>query len=230
MNLLWFILFAIIIFLATLIGYKKYFSTCLYALAIGGVVNSNFFTSLSHGIDIFGYEFGIDSIIYTLFIFCVILMFLRFDKKQAYILSISSCIAIALSGLLEFLANVLSGNYSSEVLYKFIAFIFSSLASIIAIILMIDILSKLKKKNLIRNEYLLTIIGIFIATVVNSTLYYQLAGFILYNHSLAEISEHIITSIIGKSIALLAALFSLFIIRVVDKRFFASKESVDREN
>ena len=95
---------------------------------------------------------------------------------------------------------------------------------------MIDILSKLKKKNLIHNEYLLTIIGIFIATVVNSTLYYQLAGFILYHHSLVEISQHIITSVIGKGIALLSALFSLFIIRVVDKRFFANKESVDREN
>ena len=70
MNLLYFILFGLFIFLCSLIGGKKYRSTTLYALAIGGAVNANFFHAGFYPIDIFGLSFGIDSIIYSLFIFC----------------------------------------------------------------------------------------------------------------------------------------------------------------
>ena len=77
-----FILFSIIIFLLSLVSYEKFRSTTLYALAIGGAVNANFFYAGNYPIFCFGIPFGIDSIIYTLFLFCVLLMFLKEGKKE----------------------------------------------------------------------------------------------------------------------------------------------------
>ena len=64
-NFIWLLLFGIFVFSLTLIGYKKYHSTTLYALAIGGVVNANFFHAEYYPISCFDLPFGIDSFIYT---------------------------------------------------------------------------------------------------------------------------------------------------------------------
>ena len=43
MNFVWFLIFGLIVFLMSLICYESFRSTTLYALAIGGAVNANFF-------------------------------------------------------------------------------------------------------------------------------------------------------------------------------------------
>ena len=99
MNFIFFVILGISLFLLSMVGYKKFRTTTLYALAIGGAVNANFFHAGNYPINCFGLPFGLDSIIYSLFTFCVIIMFFKSNKKDAYILTLSSIIAIIFSYL-----------------------------------------------------------------------------------------------------------------------------------
>ena len=106
MNFIYFLLFSAIIFLLSLVCYEKFRSTTLYALSIGGAVNANFFHAGNYPIMCFGLPFGLDSIIYSVFGYCVILMFLKVSKREAYILTISSVIAIMFSAVMQLVADL----------------------------------------------------------------------------------------------------------------------------
>lgn len=213
MNFVWFLIAGILIFLSLLLGGKKYRSTALYALAIGGIVNANFFHAGNYPIDCFGLPFGIDSIIYTLFIFCVIVMLLKENKKSAYTLGFSSIIAIVFSAAMQLLADLLSNGSTTKVWLTFLGFIISALASVITIIVMIETLEKLKNKL---NKYLIIIIGIILSTIINTAIYYPLIT--LINGVPNNIWTLLLTSFIGKFISLNLSLLTYFLIEVFNKK------------
>jgi len=213
MNFFYFTIFSILVFLSSLIGYKKFRNTTLYALAIGGVVNANFFHAGNYPINCFGLPFGIDSIIYVLFIFCVVVMYLKEGKKSAYTLAFSSIIAIMFSALMQLVAELLSKGSSIHVWFNFLTFTISSIASVIAIISMLEILSKLIK---IKNSYLILIIGIVISTLLNTLIYYPLT--VLIYGTPANILILVLTSFIGKTIALICGILTLAIFNKIDKQ------------
>lgn len=216
MNLFLFIIFSILIFMSVLLGGKKYRSTALYALAIGGVVNANFFHAGNYPINCFGLPFGIDSVIYTLFVFCVIIMFNKEGKKSAYLLSFSSIIAIMFSALMQLVSDLLSVGSSIEVWNSFLSFTISSLASVIAIFVMLEILNYIQKKINKNNSYINVVVGILIATIINSVIYYPFTMLLFGTPS--NILVLFLTSVIGKIIALLCALLTLFFINLYDKK------------
>lgn len=213
MNLVYFIIFSLFIFLASLLGGKKYRTTTLYALAIGGIVNANFFHAGNHPIDCFNLPFGIDSIIYTLFVYCVIVMFIQFGKKDAYLLSFSSIVAIILSALIEFITKILSNGYSVIYLNTLINFVVSALASLIAIYITFKILDLLKNKT---NKYILLIVSLFLCLIINTIIYYPIITVI--NNTPSNIGILLLTSIIGKLIAILSALLAFFLMCIYDKK------------
>lgn len=215
-NLLLFTLFALFVFFLSLIGYKKFLSTALYALAIGGVVNSLYFTSNTHPIDIFGMNFGIDSIIYALFLFAVILMYLRFSKKDAIMLGVSSSVAILFAACMELVAVCLSNNITPEAWNKFYSFCFTTLATVIAFISIIFLIDFLKKKTKLKNEYLILIIGMVVGSFLNSFIYFSLYG-LISNLTFAQINLTLITLFIGKGISILVGLLVLFVMNLIDK-------------
>jgi hypothetical protein len=213
MEFVLFILFSVIIFLLSLVSYEKFRSTTLYALAIGGVVNANFFYAGNYPIECFGIPFGIDSIIYTLFLFCVVLMFLKENKREAYILSISSIIAIVFSASMQLFASLFYTGSSVEVWKLFSTFMVSAGASFVSIWIMLELLAKLKNKGL--NQYLLLIIGLLLANKVNSAIYYTAAT--LINGTPSNIWLLMVGSVIGKLIALGCAVLVLFLSNKIDK-------------
>lgn len=212
MNTVFYIIFSILIFLTTLIGYKKFRSTTLYALAIGGVVNANFFHAGKYPINCFGLPFGIDSVIYTLFAFCVILMFFNEGKKSAYLLAFSSIIAIFFSALMQLVADLLSQGSSIAVWNTFFTFCISILASIIGVIVMLEILDKIKGKF---NQYILCLFGILIISIINTGIYSPLTT--LINGTPANITTLLLTSFLGKFLSLLISLFTLWLINFINK-------------
>lgn len=212
MTALIFVLFSVAIFLSVLIGGKKYRTTTLYALSIGGVVNANFFHAGNYPINIFGLSFGIDSIIYTLFVFCIILMFFLNGKKDAYVLLVSSVVAIIFSALMQLVSSLLSTGSSTIVWTTFFGFMVSAFASLVAIWIMLIILDKLKNKNC----YFLTIIGILIATIINSGIYYPLS--LLINGVPNNIGALLLSSLIGKVFAMGLALVTMFLLNKLDSK------------
>ena len=213
MNIIYFLLFSVCVFLCALIGGKRFRNTTLYALAIGGVVNANFFHAGNYPISCFGLPFGIDSIIYTLFIFCVVIMFIKEGKGQAYLLAISSIVAIMFSAVMQLVSDILSKGSSLDVWLTFLTFTISALASIVAVIAMLELLEKLKTKV---NKYTLLTIGILVVTIINTLIYYSSS--LLLRGIPTNIGIMLLTSFIGKFIALLCALFTLKLINTYDKK------------
>ncbi len=213
MNIILFIIVGIAIFFSLFLGGKRFRSTALYALAIGGVVNANFFHAATYPINCFGLPFGIDSLIYTLFIFCVLVMLFSEGKKQAYLLAFSSIIAIMFSALMQLTSDLLSSGNSAAVWNTFLTFLTSSVASVIAICFMIEFINKIKENV---NNYWLLIIGIIIATIINSGIYYPISMLIL--GAPANTASILLASLIGKLIAMLIALLTFFILTKIDKK------------
>lgn len=228
MNLLWFMLGGIVVFFSIFLGGKKYRSTALYALAIGGVVNTNFFNAGYYPINIFGLSFGIDSLLYSLFVFCVIVMFFLQGKKDAYVLMFSSVIAIIFSSLMQLMASLLTDGSSRAVWITFLNFFITAVATVIAISVMLEILERIKQKNV----YLVTIIGMIIAMVLNSGIYFPLVLHI--NGTPNNIGILLLSSFIGKIYATLLSLLTLFLLNIIDKNRKTDKidkiEKVEIEN
>lgn len=213
MNFLWFLIFSLIVFLMSLICYESFRTTTLYALAIGGAVNANFFHAGNYPIMCFGLPFGIDSIIYSLFTFCIVIMLLKTNKKEAYILSFSSIIAIMFSASMQLVSNLFTSGSTAIAWQTFLTFTVSAIASLIAIWAMIEIINYLKKKN--ANEYILLILGMLIATFINSLIYYPLATII--NKVPENIIQLSMTSIIGKLIAVVLGILAFYLMNKIEK-------------
>lgn len=213
MNLIYFLLFSIIIFLLSLVCYEKFRSTTLYALSIGGAVNANFFHAGNYPIMCFDLPFGIDSIIYSVFAYCVILMFLKLNKREAYILTFSSVIAIMFSALMQLVADLFTIGSCFSVWKTFLNFFVSSVASLIAVWIMLEVLNRLKKKNI--NDYVLLIVGMLIVSLVNSLIYYSIATWI--NGTPENILTLLLTSFIGKTIALACSIGALYLTNKIEK-------------
>lgn len=213
LNFVLFLLFGFCIFSLSLIGFKNYRSTTLYALAIGGVVNSNFFHAGIYPIDCFGLPFGIDSILYTLFAFCVMVILIKENKKSAYLLAFSSIIAILFSAVMQLTADLLSNGSSQSVWISFGSFCISVLASAVAVITAVEVVERIK---LCRNQYLCMIYGIVITTTINSGIYYSLSP--LIGAASSGIGVLLITSFIGKAISLGYSLLILYFMVSIEKR------------
>lgn len=214
MNIIYISLISIVCFLAILIGGKKYRTTTLYALAIGGAVNSNFFHSQAYPINCFGLSFGIDSVIYALFVFCVIVMFLQNGKSQAYTLLISSVVAIAISATCQLLAELLSKGSTSACWIEFSDFIISATTTLIITSLMIEIISKLKEKGM--NNYFIIAIGSLFSIIINTVIYYGILT--ILKGSTNTLLSLILTSYIGKAIGLACSLLAYYLLTKYDNR------------
>lgn len=205
--------FGFITFSLSLIGYKKYKATTLYALAIGGVVNANFFHAGAYPVTCFGLPFGIDSLIYTLFVFCVMVMLLHETKRDAYLLAVSSIVAILFSACMQLVADLLSIGSSVFVWQRFAGFCISAFASIIAILVAVEIVSRMKAKH---NAYLCMAVGIIITILLNSGIYYPLS--VLINVSTGNVWLYLATSFLGKLIALGYSLLAFFYMQMQEKK------------
>ena len=211
MEPVYFLLLSIGFFLLSLIGYKKFKSITLYSLAIGGLVNSNYYHSMQYPINCFGLTLGIDSIIYVLFVFCVVVMYFKEGKKAAISLSISSILAIVVAATMQLCADLISDGSSLREWNTFFTFLSSAFASVVSVFVLVKIFDKIKV-----NDYLKLVICIFIVAFVNSIIYYPL--YILINGWTSEFANIIVGNVIGKFVAIFTSLIPFFFMNKMDKK------------
>lgn len=213
-NFIYLLIFGLLIFTLSLIGYKKFHSTTLYALAIGAVVNANFFHAGFYPIDCFGLPFGIDSIIYTLFSFCIFVMYMRKGKKEALILSISSVIAIMISASFQLIATFLSKGSSYPMWQDFMSLFISSVSSLLGAFVGILFIDKFINRF---NKYLLLVIFIVLISIINSGIFYPLS-LIIY-----EVPENIfnslLASLIGKIISICYCVLMYYLMNRIERKY-----------
>lgn len=171
-NLILFCLFAAGVFSLSFIGHKNYQNTTLYALAIGGIVNSHYFRAATHPILCFGMPMSIDSVIYTLFAFCVLVTLLWENRRSAYMLALSAIVAIAFSATMELASALLSGRAAPAAWKQFGVFAASILASILAVIATVESIARWKGRY---SDYLCMAAGLGLLSILYGSIYYPLS-------------------------------------------------------
>ena len=206
MNILFWILIAVLAFAFITFIRKWHDYALLFTIAIGFAVNANIFNSMSVPINFAGMTFAIDSILYTGFMFAVIVCAKGYGIRKAKILSSATIAAILLSAGIEFFAKMSAFGYSFEYMSSFLGYIFSAIGTFLGIWLMLFIFEKLEAKKV--NVYLNFVICILIASIVNSTIYY--AGVIIVNGNITNLWSIIAGSYLGKLFCILLCLLSYF--------------------
>ncbi len=191
-------------------SFKQWGMGALFCFAIGGAVNANFFHANAYQIVIGSLQFGIDSIVYTLFAFCLLVAFLKFSKSQAMVLLYSSMGAIAFAGVCQFMGDwAISGEINQGVLISLGSFVASIIGTYLAVWLSLWVCQILKDKNI--PNLLIIMLGIFLISVINSLIYYGLFALVSGGMSENFISV-LISSYIGKFVSLFASMFVWFVV------------------
>ena len=145
-------------------------SRTLISVAIGCAISANIYTSESVPVVHGGLIFGIDSILYSLFICAVIYKAKDYSIKDAKDMTISTIIAILVSALIELFATWSYTGLGKGAFNIFLGYLFSAVGSLAGVWLMFHSFEWAIKKGF--NQYLNILVCILIASFVNSMVYY----------------------------------------------------------
>ena len=186
---------------------KKYDYSMLYTIAIGYAINANLFNASTAPIIFGSLIFSVDSILYTGFMFCVLVCAHEYSVRNAKILTSSSIAAIILSATIEILAKTSSTGFESIYLINFLSYVFSALGTFAGVWLMLYIYTQLKNKNC--NNYLNFTICIIIASIVNSSIFYIFTR--ITAEDISTLPFMLIGSYLGKFFCIGLCLISFYI-------------------
>ena len=171
--ILFFSIFTILCFLIVALAIRFFPKDATFTIAIGAVIGANIYSALAYPINIFGLTFGIDSIVYTLFLFCLLLMHESYGKKNMRVVLYTALFSIFFTAFLFFMGNLSQGGFSSALMMNFLSYIFSIVATFCAAWVMIWLYDKFKTAGL--NIYLNFLIVILLASLVNTMIYFGLS-------------------------------------------------------
>jgi hypothetical protein len=213
MNFLYLLLIAVIISAAFILIYPFWKSNATACFGVGGALTANFFNIGTYPLIVGSLVFGLDSVLYSFFVFTVILSFLKENKKSAMNLMLSAVGAILFLTFVQLVATISSGDFSNF-LWNFGSYIISSVATFLCIFIMLYFTQKLKEKGV--NDYINIVVSMLIATVINSFLYFGLTftfGWNLGNNFWLSL----VASFIGKIITIGFACLTYLLINKIEK-------------
>jgi hypothetical protein len=189
------LLFATLACFGLLFFFRHYYdSVALISVAIGAAINANIYNSATMPITAGWLIFGIDSMLYTLFMFTVIWRAKDYNVSSAKSLTVSTVIAIIVSAIIEMFATwSFQGALSWDDGQKIIGYVVSAFATVLAVWVMLWLFRTLEKKK--KNAYLEFILCIWIASIIHSLFYHGLMALISW-----EIPEHALRRWVGSFI------------------------------
>ena len=188
------IFFAVFAFSFFAFARKWHDYAMLFTFAIGCAVNANILNSVSVPVYVGNLIFSIDSILYTLFMFTVIICAKDYDIRRAKILTSSAIAAILVSAVIEFFANLSAFGYTTAMLVKFMHYVLSCLGTFVGVWIMLLAFKKLQNKNI--NMRIAIILCVALASIINTAIYYT--GVILISGSIQNLAYVLLGSAIGK--------------------------------
>lgn len=170
MDFLFLVLTAVLVFAILIVFNRFWGKDALFVVGIGCAIGSNIYNVGDYGIVIGNLVFGIDSVIYTVFVFVVLLCLKNYDEKSAFTLLYSAMGSIMLSALLMFIASWASAGFASNLIWGFVSYLISVIATFVALFTTIKLFKYFEGKNL--NVYLNFLINVLIASFINSLIYF----------------------------------------------------------
>lgn len=215
MQSLYLVLMAILSFGGLVVSYKIFKKDCLFVFAIGSVIAANIYNIGSYGLQVGWFILGIDSVLYTLFVFCTLLMYFIYGKKEANKLMWTAVSSIMFTALIDFVANCSKTGLQSNVIWGFASYLISALATIFAIYFMIKVCEYLKKSS--ANNYIQIIVGLLVASLVNSLIYFGLISILTLSIQ-SNFMPMLIGSYIGKIMTIGFSLVAYWIVFSIIKK------------
>lgn len=170
MDFLFLVLTAVLVFVILIVSNRFWGKDALFVVGIGCAIGSNIYNVGDYGIVIGNLVFGIDSVIYTVFVFVVLLCLKNYDEKSVFTLLYSAMGSIMLSALLVFIASWASAGFASNLIWGFVSYLISVIATFVALFTTIKLFKYFEGKNL--NVYLNFLINVLIASFINSLIYF----------------------------------------------------------
>ena len=170
MDFLFLVLTSVLVFVILIVSNRFWGKDTLFVVGIGCAIGSNIYNVGDYGIVIGNLVFGIDSVIYTVFVFVVLLCLKNYDEKSAFTLLYSAMGSIMLSALLVFIASWASAGFASNLIWGFVSYLISVIATFAALFITIKLFKYFEGKNL--NVYLNFLINVLIASFINSLIYF----------------------------------------------------------
>lgn len=180
----------------------------LLAVAIGCAVNANIFTPLNSGVTVGPFIFSIEAILYTLFMYTIVIRILDYGYKAAKTMTLTSVAAIIISAIIEFVALVSYEGFAVSTLKTFSFYFLSSLGTIAGVWIMILLTIQLRKKNV--NSYVIIPIAIITSGLIHSIIYYGGMALIEWDINDNAVAM-ILGAIIGKGVCIGLSVFCYFI-------------------
>jgi hypothetical protein len=143
-------------------------------------------------------------------------MYFEKGKKEAYLLSATSVIAVFLTAVIKLINDLLTVGCSKELLLPFIGFTLSCILSVAIFLIVIELISFIQKKKPNANKYLLLIISLVITSIIYPLVVYFYEG--LLTNNFPDPSVNFITGSIGRIMTLGFATLTLFLMHLYDKR------------
>ena len=223
-SILFYFIFILLSFLILGVSIKIIPKEAMFTIAIGAVIGSNIYNSINYPIDILGLNFGIDSIVYTIFMFCLLLMYIDYGKKDFKALLYTSLFSILFTAFLYFMGTFSQQGYSLSLLLSTLSYINSIIGTFLGAFAMIKVYDFLKKKNC--NIYINIFLCMIVASLINSLIYFVLTFII--NHSIIDsMLISLAGSYIGKLISSLLCLLIFFLHTFKSKK---TKEKIKQTN
>ena len=214
-GIFYLLLMSIIAFGSVILMRKLWGKDGVFVIAIGCLTGANFYNVNSYGIELWGMIVGVDAIVYTCFIYCLIILKQDYGDKPANSLLYSSIVALIFAALIDFIAKWATAGLDNNVIWGLISYLISALATWLAVFTVFKLIDFLQKKNC--NKYLVIILALVIASLINSTVYLGLLALLP-----SGIDDNFAITLLGsyfsKLIALIFTIITVAIFEVMKKK------------
>lgn len=180
----------------------------LVAVAIGCAVNANIFNPLTAPIEVGPFAFSIEIVLYTLFMYTIIVRVLDYGQKAAKTMTFTSIAAIIISAFIELVSNLMTKGFTADSFKIFSYYLFSSIGTIAGAWLMIFITIKCQKKNV--SSYIIIPIAIIASSIVHAIFFYGGIALVEWRFGVYAAYQTLGT-IIGKAVCIALSVLCYFI-------------------
>ena len=181
----------------------------LLAVAIGCAVNANIFNPYTAPIVVGPFTFSIEIVLYTLFMYTIIVRILDYSYTDAKRMTFTSIAAILISAFIELMALLMTKNDVSEAFKSFAIYVFSSIGTVAGVWIMVLITIVCRKKNI--SPYLIIPFAIIPASLIHAAFFYGGMIIVYQNTDVIDLGLGALGTIIGKAVCILLSIFCYFI-------------------
>ena len=180
----------------------------LLAVAIGCAVNANLFTPISYPIKVGELTFSFEIVLYTLFMYTIVIRILDYGYKAAKTMTFTSVAAIVISAIIELFAELADKGFKDFVFKDFSLYLFSSLGTMIGVWVMVLITIGCRKKNI--SSYIIIPLAITASSIIHAIIYYSGMSLVEWQSGIYTLRLALGT-IIGKAVCIGLSVFCYFI-------------------